>query len=201
MLSGLMALTLLGAVLSVPLVVGELRGSAASSRAVDLAEVVAVEDLDALHTSGDVDYEQTPPLGGEHAPVWWECGRYDEPVVDEMAVHSLEHGTVWITYDEGLSGADVDDLEAILPAEGILSPYPGLETPVVVSVWGRQLALTGADDPRLGLFIETFGDGGTAPEPFADCAGGVSDPDDAPDDGPPAGRPGIDSQTVGAFQS
>jgi hypothetical protein len=48
---------------------------------------------------------------------------------------------------------------------------------VVVTVWGRQLALTGADDPRLGMFVAAFGDGHTAPEPFASCAGGVRDPD------------------------
>ena len=40
-------------------------------------------------------------------------------------------------------------------------------------MWGRQLALTGADDPRLRLFIAAFGDGHTAPEPFASCAGGI----------------------------
>ena len=47
----------------------------------------------------------------------------------------------------------------------------------MVTVWGRQLALTGADDPRLPLFIDTFGAGETAPEPFASCAGGVPDAD------------------------
>ena len=43
-----------------------------------------------------------------------------------------------------------------------------------MTVWGRQLRLTGADDPRLPLFLAAFGDGHTAPEPFASCAGGVT---------------------------
>ncbi len=55
-----------------------------------------------------------------------------------------------------------------------MAPYPGLDAPVVVTVWGRQLSLDGADDPRLGLFIEAFGAGETAPEPTASCAGGLS---------------------------
>ena len=48
-----------------------------------------------------------------------------------------------------------------------MSPYDGLPGPVVVTVWGRQLALDGPDDPRLELFLREFGDGHTSPEPFA----------------------------------
>ena len=72
-----------------------------------------------------------------------------------------------------LDDADVARLADALPDNGILSPYDGLPAPVVVTVWGRQLALTGADDPRLKVFIDTYSDGHTAPEPFASCAGGI----------------------------
>jgi len=78
-----------------------------------------------------------------------------------------------VTHRPDLDEADVNALAATLPEEGILSPYPGQEAPVVVTVWGRQLALTGADDPRLRLFLERYGDGHTSPEPFASCEGGV----------------------------
>ena len=139
----------------------------------DLSEVASYPDLSNQHSPDDIDYPQTPPVGGPHAPVWLDCGVYDEPVRDENAVHDLEHGTVWITYDPELDQDDVDELAAALPQNGILSPYDGLPAPVVVTVWGKQLALTGADDPRLGLFIDEFGNGVTAPEPFASCAGGV----------------------------
>lgn len=143
----------------------------------DLSEVASYPDLGNQHSPDDLDYPQTPPAGGPHAPVWLDCGVYDEPVRDENAVHDLEHGTVWITYDpDELDEGEVDELVAALPQNGILSPYDGLPAPVVVTVWGKQLQLTGADDPRLGLFIEEFGDGVTAPEPFASCAGGVRDP-------------------------
>ena len=46
----------------------------------------------------------------------------------------------------------------------------------VVTVWGTQLQLDGADDRRLGLFLEEYGDGHTAPEFGASCRGGTSDP-------------------------
>jgi len=142
----------------------------------DLTAVKSYDDLSTDHTPDDVDYPQSPPVGGEHAPVWLECGVYDEPVREENAVHDLEHGTVWFSYAPDLDADDVSTLADELPQNGIMAPYPGLTSPVVVTVWGRQLALVGADDPRLELFIRTYGGGETAPEPFASCAGGVRDP-------------------------
>ena len=161
-----MALVLVAGVLMVPLVLRSVEPP-------DLSAVEAYQDLPFDHVAGDVDYDVAPPVGGPHAPAWLDCGVYDVDVADENAVHSLEHGTVWITYEPGLSKADVARLADWLPEEGILSPYDGLPGPVVVTVWGRQLVLSGADDERLGLFLGEYGDGHTAPEPFASCRGGV----------------------------
>jgi Protein of unknown function (DUF3105) len=142
-----------------------------------LKDVLVVRDLSTEHRDDeDVDYEQVPPLGGPHDPDWLACGAYDEPLRDENAVHDLEHGTVWITYDPDLPQDEVDALEDLLPDDGIMSPYPGLPAPVVVSVWGAQLQLDGADDLRLSLFLDALGDGSTAPEPMASCEGGTDDP-------------------------
>jgi hypothetical protein len=60
--------------------------------------VESFENLSREHTEGNVDYEQSLPVDGEHNPVWQNCGFYDKPVRSENAVHSLEHGAVWITY-------------------------------------------------------------------------------------------------------
>lgn len=175
------AVLLVGAAITVPVVIDQLDADeVAREGPVNLDDVEIYDDLDPAHTPDDVDYPQSPPVGGPHDPVWLACGVYDEPVRDENLVHDLEHGTVWITYDPD-GDVDVDALAGLLPQNGILSPYPGLDAPVVVTVWGRQLALDGADDPRLSLFIDTYGGGETAPEPFASCAGGVESP---------SGRPG-----------
>lgn len=142
-----------------------------------LEDVLVVEGLSPEHrVDQDIDYDQVPPIGGPHDEVWLACGAYDEPVRDENAVHDLEHGTVWITYDPALEADDVAALEGVLPDDGIMSPYPDLPAPVVVTVWGAQLRLSGADDPRLPLFLEEYGDGSTAPEAFASCEGGTDDP-------------------------
>ena len=168
------ALLLVGVAVAVPLVRTNVRADdVARPGAVNLDAVQEYDGLKRDHVVGDIDYPQTPPVGGPHAPVWLDCGAYDEPVRDENAVHDLEHGAVWITYDPDLAADDVATLADALPQNGIMSPYAGLGSPVVVTVWGRQLALDGADDPRLELFIDTFGGGETSPEPFASCAGGV----------------------------
>lgn len=150
-------------------------GSSGSDGAPTLDDVRTYPDLPTTHVDGEVDYEQSPSVGGEHNAIWLDCGVYDEPVPEQHVTHDLEHGTVWLTYDPD----EVDDdgvaaLTDLLPQNGILSPYPGLGAPVVATVWGTQLDLEGPDDARLALFIESFGAGETAPEPFASCAGGAS---------------------------
>lgn len=175
-LAGLAACAVLLVAIGLPVAVSQVRADDAARVERNLDEVQVFADLSTEHTEGDVDYPQTPPAGGPHHPRWLECGVYDEPVREENAVHDLEHGTVWITYDPDLPAEDVASLAEQLPANGILSPYPGLPAPVVVTVWGHQLRLVGADDPRLGLFVEQLGGGRSAPEPFASCAGGVPDP-------------------------
>jgi len=170
------AFVVLALAVVVPVAVQRLRAGQEAAVTADLSEVRDYPDLPRDHVEGDVDYAQVPPVGGKHDPVWLDCGAYDAPVRDENGVHDLEHGSVWITYRPDLDAAGVRTLTEALPQNGILSPYDGLPAPVVVTVWGRQLRLTGADDPRLVLFIQRYGAGRTAPEPFASCAGGVRAP-------------------------
>ncbi len=129
------------------------------------------------HTTDPITYAQTPPVGGNHNPVWLNCGIYDAPVPNENAVHALEHGAVWVTYDPTLSADDVQKLRAQMPSSYvILSPYEGLPSPVVASAWGVQLQLDGVDDPRLKTFIDVYRQGSQTPEPGAACDGGTGTP-------------------------
>ena len=173
MLSVGLSTVVLGLALAAP---GIARLAGTAPDPVDLSEVATFEITDRLHTLDDVDYPQTPPAGGPHAPAWLDCGHYDVPVREENAVHDLEHGAVWITYDPALPAADVDDLVDRLPDNGIMSPREDLPSPVVVTVWGAQLVLDGADDERLDLFLTEYGDGHTAPELGVTCHGGTPDP-------------------------
>jgi Protein of unknown function (DUF3105) len=125
------------------------------------------------HTTEPVTYAQSPPVGGNHNPTWLNCGVYTSPVPDELAVHSLEHGAVWVTYRPDLPVAQVDKLTAEVPdTYMVVSPREGLPGPVVASAWGTQLVLTGVDDPRLAEFITAYRQGPQTPEPGAACTGG-----------------------------
>jgi hypothetical protein len=176
LLATVAAAVVLGAALVAPLVDKALHGEAEAQRALDLSLVETWEITNRAHTTEDVAYPQDPPAGGAHAPIWLACGVYDEPVREENAVHDLEHGSVWITHDPELGADDVEALAAQLPDNGIMSPREGLPSPVVVTVWGAQLRLDGADDERLRLFLEEYGDGHTAPEFGVTCQGGTPDP-------------------------
>jgi hypothetical protein len=140
-----------------------------------------IEGLTDEYPDGTVDYEaeygNTPPVGGNHSGVWLNCGVYSEPVPNENAVHSLEHGSIWITYDPSLSDGDVQSLREQLPTtKAILSPYEGLPSSVVISAWGAQVELDGVDDPRINQFITQYWNSPNAPEPNAPCEGGVDAP-------------------------
>ena len=129
------------------------------------------------HVEGAVDYPQTPPAGGEHNPAWLNCGVYDQPVPNETAVHSLEHGAIWVTYDPSLSDADLETLKSKLPSTYIvLSPFDDLPSPIVLSGWNTQLQVDAADDPRIPEFLEEYWQSQNVPEPGALCTGAVDAP-------------------------
>ena len=134
-----------------------------------------------VHVQGSVAYPQVPPVGGDHNPVWQNCGYYSKPVAPERAVHSMEHGAVWITYRPGLAAADVDSLHRLARSRTyvLVSPWQdaSLPAPIVASAWGVQLKLEHASDPALASFVSTYAGGRQAPEPGAPCTGAFGTPE------------------------
>ncbi len=118
------------------------------------------------------------PVGGTHSSVWQNCGIYDQPVRNENAVHSLEHGAVWLAYRPDLPAAAVDTLRNLARGHDhvLLAPYPNLPQAVVATAWGLQLPVEDASDPRLPLFVTRYENGPQTPEPGAVCSGGTGSP-------------------------
>lgn len=147
-----------------------------------LGEVETFDDLESIHTGSRVDYEEEygmfPPAGGPHNPSWLNCGVYDQEQRAENAVHSLEHGAIWFTYDpDAVSGDDLDALREIVPEQyALLSPYPGLDAPMAVSAWGAQLKFDDPSDATVTDFIEEYWQSPNVPEPGASCSGAVEGP-------------------------
>ncbi|GAA3119417.1 DUF3105 domain-containing protein [Streptosporangium carneum] len=129
-----------------------------------------------VHVQTKVSYKENPPMGGEHNPAWQTCGVYDKPINSENAVHSMEHGAVWITYQPDLPKEQVAKLKELASKEYmLLSPYPGLPAKVVASSWNKQLKLDSADDPRLPKYIAKYRNNSTeTPEFGATCSGGIN---------------------------
>jgi hypothetical protein len=143
------------------------------------------------HVPGPVNYAVTPPVGGDHNAVWMNCGIYAKPVPNEHAVHNLEHGAIWITYQPSLPKSEVDALRAFVERQSVLTPssggagsrymdltpYPGLPSPIVVTSWGFQLKLTSPTDPRLQEFVSKFRVSKSyTPEYGGPCTGGIGTP-------------------------
>jgi hypothetical protein len=135
------------------------------------------------HVLGTVIYDRLPPAGGAHNATPLNCGIYTQPVPNENAVHSLEHGAVWITYDSGLPADQVTALRQLVSSNYVgtekyivLSPFSGLPTQIVASAWGAQLKISDPSDSRLLAFIHYYAGGGQGGEPGAPCSGGVGSP-------------------------
>ncbi|MCU1423796.1 MAG: hypothetical protein JWM51_87 [Microbacteriaceae bacterium] len=140
------------------------------------------DDLTATHVTTAVDYktqyDMFPPAGGDHAAAWLNCGVYTEVQQPENAVHALEHGALWVTYDPAVVSEDeAATLADSLPDTYIvLSPFDGLPSPVVASGWGVQVQLDGVDDERLQDFVDKYWRSADVPEPGASCTGALDGP-------------------------
>ncbi|MFB7651812.1 MULTISPECIES: DUF3105 domain-containing protein [unclassified Streptomyces] len=135
-------------------------------------------DLARNHVTKKVTYPVDPPVGGDHNQVWMNCNGdvYTKPLNNENAVHSLEHGAVWVTYTDAAPKADVEKLAAKIKKTpySLMSPDEKQQDPIMLTAWGHQRTVTGADDPDVDKFFEKFVQGEQTPEPGAACTNGLS---------------------------
>ncbi|GIG00743.1 DUF3105 domain-containing protein [Catellatospora citrea] len=140
-------------------------------------------ELKSNHTYNQETYEQNPPVGGTHSYVWQQCmgNVYDAPIPKEHAVHSLEHGAVWITYRKDLPADQVAALAAKVEGKEmmLLSPVADLDKPISLQAWSYQLKVDNASDPRIDDFIGALRVNATQ-EPGATCQGGNTATGDKP---------------------
>jgi hypothetical protein len=145
----------------------------------EIAGVVNHPRPSAGHESDIVyDFTALPPVGGTHNPAWQNCGIYEEPVEAQFTIHSMEHGAVWITYQPDLPQEQIVQLQDTVRGQNflLLTPWPNLQSPVVLTAWGIQLEVDSADDERIEQFIERYQVGPQTPERGASCTNGVGEP-------------------------
>jgi hypothetical protein len=133
------------------------------------------------HVDGDIDYSaqadyqgEVPPAGGAHNPTPQQCGVYTAEIRTENAVHSLEHGAVWITYQPTLAADQIQALTDMADGDDyiLMSPYEGLPSPIVLTAWNHQLQMDSFDKETVEKFLRSYKNkSGITPELGASCAG------------------------------
>ena len=131
------------------------------------------------HVEGEIKYKEISPVGGDHSPIWQNCGFYSTPIDNGLGVHSLEHGAVWITYNPSISEKDREVLSkySLLNPYVLISPIVALEGKITLSAWNNQLSVDSVKDERISKFINYFANGPQTPEPGAACSGGFGTPE------------------------
>src|SRR3989344_3184046 len=127
-----------------------------------------IADLGAAHVAKNAPhsgYNSNPPTSGPHWAGVAGAGIKDEPVPDELVLHSMEHGAVVVWYREGLDQSEIEKItEAFNSSSGkkIMLARKDLDVPVALTSWGYLLKLETIDEAKIKEFIETNND--RAPE-------------------------------------
>ena len=96
-----------------------------------------------------------PPSSGWHysiAPGW---GIYKNEIVDESALHAVEHGGIWISYKD-ITDEQVEELSLIQKANKgavIMSPRENNDAKIAVVSWGKVMKLEKVEAELIQEFI------------------------------------------------
>jgi hypothetical protein len=114
-------------------------------------------------------YKSNPPTSGPHWVDTAGGGIKDEPVADELILHSMEHGAVVVWYKEGLEQSEIDKIkEVFINSSGkkIMLARKDLDVPVALTSWGYLLKLNTIDVEKIKEFIETNSNRGPEQAPI-----------------------------------
>ncbi|MEV0561962.1 DUF3105 domain-containing protein [Dactylosporangium sp. NPDC050588] len=130
------------------------------------------------HVWGPQKYDLSianPPVSGNHNQNWQRClgDVYAAPIATEHALHALEHGAVWITYQPNLPADQVEALAKKVKGKDylLMSPYEGQAKPISLQAWGFQLQVDKASDGRIDEFIKALRQNASL-EPGTPCSQG-----------------------------
>jgi hypothetical protein len=116
-------------------------------------------------------YNSKPPTSGPHVPFVARWGIYNRPIPNELQVHNLEDGGVMIQHDCKNCTELIQKLESLAKeyfqkaqasrensryGHLIVAPYPGLDTPIALTAWGKIDKLNEFDETRIRRFIEAY---------------------------------------------
>jgi hypothetical protein len=118
-------------------------------------------------------YNSNPPTSGWHNPESGPPGAYREEIPDELLVHNLEHGCIWVSYKDSKDAdlvAKLEGLAAQYPTSIVLTVRSKNDSAIAVAAWRRLLKLEKYDEGQIVQFVKMFRNKG--PEPL-NCVGGM----------------------------
>lgn len=101
-------------------------------------------------------YNSDPPTSGSHTSGIARWGVHTEPIAKEMQLHNLEDGGVAINYSCQDCPELVEQLRAIAGRYDrvVLAPYPGLESKIALTAWGKIDKFNEFDEARIVKFVK-----------------------------------------------
>ena len=104
-------------------------------------------------------YNSNPPTSGWHyaQPAPW--GIYPNQLPDEVLVHNLEHGGIWMSYQDPTNQDIINQLKDIAnryPSHIIVEPRPQNDSPVAVAAWGQLLKMDTVNADVIYAFIRRY---------------------------------------------
>ncbi len=92
-------------------------------------------------------FKTNPPVSGPHDQEPTDWGYYDQALPDVKAIHNLEHGGIWVSYQpEALNDEQKEELRRLAKQYDqrlIVSPRAQNDTKVAIASW-RRLEITDA---------------------------------------------------------
>ncbi|HLA25101.1 MAG TPA: DUF3105 domain-containing protein [bacterium] len=125
-------------------------------------EIVSVPDQGRTHVApgqSHPPYNSNPPVSGWHYPSTAAWGFHNSELPDELLIHNLEHGGIWITYKDDQGSEVVDPLVALareFPRKLVITHRPKNDSPLAVAAWGRLMKLDRYDRAAIVDFYNRF---------------------------------------------
>ena len=124
-------------------------------------QIISDQGREHITSASHPAYNSNPPTSGWHYQQPAEWGVYKEEIPDEVVIHNLEHGGVWITYRPGISEEIARKLEGFYEKYGrkiIVTPRAKNDSDIALAAWNRldEFSVEEYSDERTDKFIQAY---------------------------------------------
>lgn len=124
-------------------------------------EEVSIQPADHINSGEPLPgiYLSNPPVSGWHYQETAPWGIREEEISDQILIHNLEHGGIWISYFPDAPPEVVDALKAIVRKykdKVVLTPRSANDSLIALAAWGRLDKFNYLDEARITKFIKAY---------------------------------------------